>query len=134
MIFNDKVTCCQKKLFIYIPTYNRPKSLEKQIASLSSQVTRHKDCVRILVNDNASPTNLFFELEEKYSSENIVFHKNSGNIGGNANIALAFTYAKNDEFLWILSDDDLLTDNAVDYILSNLEDTVEFININPNLQ
>jgi glycosyltransferase involved in cell wall biosynthesis len=134
MSSDQEININPKKLFIYIPTYNRPKSLEKQIASLSLQVISHKDDVRVLVNDNASPTNSFFELEKQYSAPNIVFHKNSGNIGGNANIALGFAFAKKDEFLWILSDDDILLDNAIENILTNLQDNVDFININRNLQ
>src|SRR5450830_708666 len=115
------------KLFIYIPTYNRPESLEKQLSALLPQVRNFPDEVRVLVSDNAS---------EKYAEEDVLQHharlsnvelrRNGGNIGANANIALGFAFARPDEFLWILSDNDIVTPNAVEYVLSMLENSVDF--------
>ena len=38
---------------------------------------------------------------------------NLGNVQVNANIALAFVFARPEEYLWILSDDDLVCDGAL---------------------
>ncbi len=119
-------------LFIYIPSFNRPKALEKQLTLLSEQTAKHKDQVRILVSDNSSPSNAYAMLEEKFSVSNISFRRNPGNIGGNANIALGFTFARQNEFLWILSDNDFVNPNSIKFLLNNLIDNVDFINIKPN--
>lgn len=115
-----------KKLFIYIPTYNRPDALKTQLSVLLPQVARLPENVRILISDNASKKP-FVEFNEKYSScPNIQFRSNSGNIGGNANIALGFIFAQPNEFLWILSDNDIVTETAIDYLLGALDNNVDF--------
>ena len=118
------------KLFIYIPTYNRPKEIRRQLEVLIPQVNKHKDRVRLIVNDNASPNGINDELPFLYSSENIIFMKNCGNIGGNGNILLGFVFARADEFLWLLSDNDLVTENAVETLLHELDENIDFISLN----
>jgi glycosyltransferase involved in cell wall biosynthesis len=113
------------KLFIYIPTFNRPIALLKQLSSLLTQI-ENNNRVRLVVNDNNSEINNeeIVSLCEKYS--NVKYQKNFGNIGGNANIALGFVYANTDEFLWILSDNDIVKPGAVDYILDKLDLDIDF--------
>ena len=122
------------KLFIYIPTYNRPVALKAQLSALLPQIAKMPEDVRILVNDNASDKPLE-EFQEKYASfQNIQFRSNSGNIGGNANIALGFVFAQLNEFLWILSDNDIVTDTALDYILGLLDNTIDFYCFNYSIK
>ena len=80
-----------KKLFIYIPTYNRPEAIQMQLRALAPQVAKYPSEVRVMVNDNASTKYSYDEMVKDYIQyENIHFHRNGGNIGGNANIALGF--------------------------------------------
>jgi glycosyltransferase involved in cell wall biosynthesis len=89
--------------------------------------------VRILVNDNASDKPLI-EFQEKYSTfSNIQFRSNSGNIGANANIALGFIFAQSNEFLWILSDNDIVSESAIEYILSLLDNKIDFYCFNDSI-
>jgi hypothetical protein len=114
------------KLFIYIPTYNRPEVLKVQLSVILPKIAVLPDKVRILINDNASDKP-FLQFHKKYSSSvNIEFRSNCGNIGGNANIALGFIFAKPGEFLWILSDNDIVAETAIDYILASLDSTIDF--------
>jgi glycosyltransferase involved in cell wall biosynthesis len=115
-----------KKLFIYIPTYNRPVALEKQLSVILPQVADLPEQVRILVNDNASDSPLTGYKKKHSVHSNIQFQSNVGNIGGNANIALGFVFSQPDEFLWILSDNDIVTDTAVEYLLQMLDDKIDF--------
>ncbi len=116
-----------KKLFIYIPTDHRPHALKTQLSVLLPQVVGLPEKVRLLVSDNASNNELLVELSEKYAPhKNVQFRRNAGNIGGNANIALGFVFAQPDEFLWILSDNDIISDTAVDYLLGALDERVDF--------
>ena len=115
------------QLFIYIPTFNRPSALQAQLRSLAPQVGKHPAQVRLLVNDNCSNAYAIEDIAKEYRQfENISFQKNGGNIGGNANIALGFVFSKPGEFLWILSDNDIISDGAVDYLLSVLAQDVDF--------
>ena len=97
------------KIFIYIPTYERQKSLQSQLSILKPQIVKYKDSVRVLVRDNNSEGDYFLEISQEFQGlENISFEKNFGNIDGNANIALGFSSAKEDEFIWLLSDNDII--------------------------
>lgn len=122
------------KLFIYIPTYNRPKALKAQLSALLPQVESFPQQVRILVNDNSSDDPLENVFDKYLSSSNIQFRQNVGNIGGNANIALGFIYAQPDEFLWILSDNDIVTSQAVAYILNLLNKEIDFYCFNYSIE
>jgi glycosyltransferase involved in cell wall biosynthesis len=117
----------ENKLFIYIPTYNRPAALKVQLQKLALQVERNSTSVRVLVSDNCSDTYSIEEIESDFRQfKTISFRKNGGNIGGNANIALGFIFSRPGEFLWILSDNDIVCDDAVDYILHILDEKIDF--------
>ncbi len=115
------------KLFIYLPTYNRPNSLSKQLSALIPQVENLQKDVRVLISDNDSSKYTAEDLLQEYAHlENVEIRRNGGNIGANANIALGFAFARPDEFLWILGDNDIVSANAVSYIMSSLDTEVDF--------
>lgn len=115
------------KLFIYLPTYNRPEALRRQLSALLPQVERFPKNVRVLICDNDSSK---YALEDVLTGfpalPNVEIRRNGGNIGGNGNIALGFVFAQADEFLWILSDNDIVSPNAVAYLLSVLSTDFDF--------
>jgi hypothetical protein len=114
-------------LFIYVPTYNRPIALGRQLGALLPQVASRPDRVRLLVSDNASPGGFDHTLLAPYSAcGNIEFRSNGGNIGANANISLGFAFCRPGEFLWILGDNDVVRGDAIQYILDSLEKTIDF--------
>ena len=103
-------------LFIYIPTYNRPSRLRAQLDAITSQRGDWPGQVRILVNDNASPS---FSVEAAASMAmeyGVEVRRNLGNVGGNANIALAFVFGRPEEYVWMLSDDDTVCEGALQAI------------------
>ena len=102
-----------RALFIYIPTYNRPAKLRQQLDALTSQRGDWPGTLRILVNDNSSPS---FSAEAAAAMEQefgIEVRSNLGNVQANANIALAFVFGRLEEYLWILSDDDIVREGAL---------------------
>ena len=116
-----------KKLFIYLPTYNRPNAVRTQLRALAPQVVKYPTEVRVLVNDNASDSFPFDEIINEFSQyENIKFHRNGGNIGANGNTVVGFVLSQPDEFLWLLSDNDIIKDTAVDYLLQSLDERIDF--------
>jgi len=116
-----------KKLFIYIPTYNRPLALAAQLEVLIPQLRQFEHNVRLLISDNNSDNNVAASiLSDVTNAKNIEVRRNCGNIGGNGNIALGFVFARPDEFLWILSDNDIVSPDAVAYLLSVLDSDFDF--------
>jgi len=122
------------RLFIYIPTYNRPEALKEQLSILLPRIVMLPERVRILICDNASNKHLSGISEQYFSYPNIEFRKNNGNIGGNANIALGFIFAKPNDFLWILSDNDIVADMALDYLLGVLDEKIDFYCFNDSVK
>ena len=102
-------------LTIAIPTYNRQDSLLRQVRILIPQLSPE---VELIIVDNCSSIpacTLFGEDEKKH----LKFYKNQFNIGADGNIASCFLRCKS-SWLWILSDDDFLTDWAVEYVLDTI--------------
>ena len=103
-------------LTIAIPTYNRKESIQRQVRSILPQLSAE---VRLIVIDNHSAeevATLFAEEE----LDKFVIIRNAFNIGADANIAKCFQVCQT-KWLWTLSDDDFLKDDAVSYVLSFLK-------------
>ncbi|MBU3590690.1 glycosyltransferase family 2 protein [Polynucleobacter sp. 78F-HAINBA] len=116
-------------LTIGIPTYNG----EAYLAECLDGVRRQINCanlnrVEILISDNASidkTASIVREFESKNDLQ-ISYHKNEINFGFDRNIDLLFKRAAG-KFVWLLGDDDVLCDGAIDYALS-------LIDSHPNLK
>ncbi len=108
-----------KKITIYIPTYNRSKSLLKQLKAINTCI--NKSDIQVIVSNNNSTDIEGYSLVEEYCRENrFSYNINPTNIGANTNIYNGFLNSFNSEYIWILSDDDLLKNNAVNAILEIL--------------
>lgn len=115
-------------LLVYIPTYNRPDSLRKQVSALVSQRSDWPGCIRILVSDNASDAYTAEAVEAIATEFDVEVRRNSGNIGANANISLGFVLARDEMYLWILSDNDTIAPGALLFIAENgLDDASDAI-------
>jgi glycosyltransferase involved in cell wall biosynthesis len=107
------------KLTIAIPTYNRNEILKANLAKLLPQVT--EEC-RVIIFDNCSDVpvkDTIKDLEEVYSHIDINVVRNRYNIGMTGNILKCFEVCP-DPWLWVLGDDDEVTDGAVARILSDI--------------
>jgi glycosyltransferase involved in cell wall biosynthesis len=114
-------------LSICIPTYNRPEKIRSTIIKLAG--IKQIDFVKILIVDNCSPVSVL----EIYNNlgiklKNIRIVRNSTNIGIAANIMRCIEYAETD-WIWLLSDDDIAFENAVE-IISNDIHQVELLHTN----
>ena len=114
----------KKQLTIAIPTYNRPEKLQKQIRQLLPQLTEE---VEVLVLDNNSPYNIhkLFTINE---IEKIKIIINKVNIGMPSNYIRCLEYTETD-WVWTLSDDDLILPNAIQNILSIIKKEPNAISI-----
>lgn len=103
-------------LLIYIPTYNRPDALGRQLEAIALQRASWPGELRVLVSDNASPLLSDDDLAAYAKRFDVEVRRNPSNLGGNANIALGFVFADPAGYLWILGDDDRLAPDALSFI------------------
>jgi glycosyltransferase involved in cell wall biosynthesis len=107
-------------LTIGIPTYNRPEKILRTVNSLIPQL---RPGVDIVIVDNCSTnTNVKDHLEQSipnFDSYAINVIRNRVNIGPDANYARCFEYCEG-EYMWTLSDDDIIMQDAVDVILKEI--------------
>ncbi|MCX6075094.1 MAG: glycosyltransferase family 2 protein [Campylobacterales bacterium] len=113
-------------LTIAIPTYNRCDLLQLTIESVLSQVGNRLD-IEVIIVDNASEDNTA-NLIQKYQNR-VKYIRNTTNIGIDANINKC-VFEASGHYVHILSDDDLLIDDALAKILTFINKDLDFIFLN----
>lgn len=106
----------EPQLTIAIPTYNRLETLKKSLQRILDYTKGH-DEIEIFVSDNASTdgTKEYIEnLRKEY--RNLGYYRNDKNLGLDGNFLNCFQKAKG-KYLWMISDDDYLMENAVEMVL-----------------
>ena len=104
-------------LSIGIPTYNRASQLRNQLQSLFKQdLSLIKE---IIVVDNHSDYDIKTLIKE-FNSEKIRLIINPFNVMMSTNMVNPFLYCKT-EWLWLLSDDDEVEEDAIDKIKKEIE-------------
>lgn len=114
-------------LTITIPTYNRPSKIKQQVLSVLAQKT---DDVEVIVLDNHSDVVVESLFDDNVRSC-VKFIRHPFNIGGDANIARCFEACQSD-WIWTLSDDDMLADDAIQVVLNDIRLHPDYIYINYN--
>lgn len=125
-----------KKLGIYIPTYNRPEFLRKSLNSIITSIKYAKaDGIPIFISDNSENNKTYLLVQQiKKIYPYIFYNKNEKNIGLAKNIFKVIKIG-NTEFSWLIGDDDLLRKDAVSTVLkvihkNLLNKQVNFIFVN----
>ena len=119
-----------KKISICIPTYNRSSHLNNCLNSiyLNGKITQFAE---ICVSDNNSSDNTL-EIIKLYENKlNIKLNINSKNIGVAKNI-LKTVEISSSEFCWIIGDDDLLAECAIEEVIKKITEyqDVDFYYVN----
>lgn len=108
-------------LLVYIPTYNRPELLRAQLERLRPQIEPNRR-VRLIVADNASTSLESQAIVSEYAGQGwLTVLRRASNIEANANILQGFLHLSRDEYLWILADDTLASEGAIDKILAEMD-------------
>ncbi len=122
-------------LTIAIPTYNRPDRVKNTISRLLPQLTSQ---VKILVLDNCSNVNVKDHLKEQIGGnvlDKVQVTRHRVNIGGDANFQRCFELCDT-PYIWMLGDDDVVQENAVNLILEEINNFKDHdligINFNSN--
>lgn len=114
---------------VCIPTYNRLADLKVAIASVITAANILDEPIEILVSDNASPDGTINYLENlTIENKNILFSywTNNENVGGLNNVKKLISKA-NGEYLFFLTDDDLILPNTFSLLKKHLHPSVKFI-------
>ncbi len=118
-------------LSICIPTYNRANHLANCLNSIIICSLNTNLKFQVCVSDNHSTDGTEDVVRSAMSSIDIKYHKNEDNIGMSRNFLQAVSMADND-FVWMLGDDDLLLPDSIiriNKILSN-HPAIDFIYVN----
>ncbi len=108
-------------LSICIPTYNRAVILAESLENLHKQMHFFNDnSIEIIISDNCS-TDDTTNVVNRYIKQNlpIVYNRNKENVGSNRNFLKCIHLARG-KYIWLLGDDDYLTDGSLDYLVSLL--------------
>lgn len=109
-------------LSLCVPTYNRARFLEESLpAILSSIPPEDHPEVELVISDNASTDDtqsVIAAYRHQYPHLNWTVIRQESNIGP-SNVTVVTQYAQG-EFVWILSDDDIVLPGATEHILSRI--------------
>lgn len=114
-------------LSIFIPTYNRPRNLSALLEELGRQISQlpnAEDGIEIVVSDNSTNDNcaeVILDYRKKAGNARLVYHKNKYNIGADRNILQCYEKTCGN-YVWILGDDDLLHESAVERVYNLTQD------------
>jgi glycosyltransferase involved in cell wall biosynthesis len=117
-------------LDIVIPTFNRSPILHETLTRFTNSINRSdfKDKVSILILDNNSEDSTAEVVKNfaKFSNTSII--KQKCNIGPEKNLyqGLISSRAK---WTWVFGDDDVITDNAINYVCEKLETSSNSIDL-----
>lgn len=105
-------------LTVAIPTFNRSKCLEKNLNILREQYCKS---IEILVSDNNS-TDDTCQMVRRLQKDlpYLKYHRNEYNMGFDENIITLYRLAHT-PYIWFLSDDDPVEENAIKNILDSLQ-------------
>lgn len=113
----------RKLLTIAIPTFNRAKQLDTQLAWLYKAVKGFEDDVEIFVSDNCSTDNTQ-DIINKWKAQltNVTFNssRNAENIGVMRNIMHCLNSATT-KYVWAIGDDDPIQDRAISYTINKFK-------------
>tara|TARA_Y100001958_G_C21245067_1_gene574523 strand:- start:3580 stop:4608 length:1029 start_codon:yes stop_codon:yes gene_type:complete len=119
-----------KLLTICIPSYNRIDRVKKTLLSLLDKPLPDNANIIIIDNDSDIDYESFFkedlDLKNKYHEGQFEVIRNKVNIGLSANLLRSFEVSTG-KWMWLLSDDDDLADNAILKILDKLKNIQEDI-------
>lgn len=108
-------------LSVCIPTANRKRELERQIERIYREISAlgWEKKVEIVICDNTSESHELIDIV-KYNFDNLVYEKNPENLGYARNVNKVLTKSSG-KFCWLLSDDDIVFDQAIETLVFYLK-------------
>jgi len=128
----------QLRLTIAIPTYNRAKQLDRQLNWAVNAIAGRWDEIELLVLDNASPDEKPQVCQKWQAQTNgrMRIFRQTENIGLIRNCLFCIQEAQGD-FVWTVSDDDVVVEGTLDWVLSkasgDADGQLAFIHLNGSM-
>ena len=123
------------QLSICIPTYNRLQFLKQSLVAITSQINDDNSSkIEIIISDNSSTDGTEAYLESfiaKNSSISIKYFRQDSNVGADSNFLKVIDLSMG-EFVYLVSDDDILLPGAIDKLLNciNFNSSLDAICVN----
>ena len=124
-------------LSICIPTFNRAELLSYSLTQILKVILNFQVEIEIIVSDNNSTDNTKEIVADlKNNHPNLIYFKNTENIGFNYNILKIIDHYANGEFCWIIGDDDFIYNHSISKLLKILKgfDKIDFVYTNYDLK
>lgn len=109
----------QPLLTCAITTYNRAPWLRHSLSRLLDLTRPWRDVVEVVVCDNASTDDTSKVIAQFHGEPDFSAHRNATNVGMLGNLGVT-ARASRGAYVWLLGDDDLLTDGAIENVLEGL--------------
>ncbi|CAN5683614.1 hypothetical protein BH09PLA1_BH09PLA1_24560 [soil metagenome] len=125
-------------LTIAIPTYNRARKLDEQLAWLSRNIVGCEDQCSIIISDNASTDctpAICRKWRDAFQERGVDFRVsgNEANIGALPNIARCIELSTS-RFSWVMGDDDEIPDEKLTWVVARLDAQRDLASIVLNFQ
>ncbi|MCF0124555.1 MAG: glycosyltransferase family 2 protein [Clostridia bacterium] len=123
-----------KNLAIVIPAY-KADFLDRTLSSIENQTCKN---FRVYVGDDASPNNLKAIVDKYTDKIDLHYTKFDKNLGGSDLVGQwtrCVALSENEEWIWLFSDDDEMSENCVEAFYSKLknESNKEFLHFNVDI-
>lgn len=119
-------------LTVAIPTFNRASSLKMQLNNIHNILSKNdiSQFIEVLVSDNCSIDDtgeVVDSIAKLAKTYKLTYNRNNSNIGSDLNFMTSILKSSG-KFVWIMSDDDSLENNSIEYLYNSLLN-----NINNNI-
>jgi len=115
-------------LTIALPTYNRAELLENQFKWLSKSIREiNSEQLEILISNNNSTDETRQVIEkwrDSFGNSKVTIKHQESNIGAIRNITYCMNNASS-KYVWVISDDDPIKENALFFVLNTLKQNPE---------
>jgi glycosyltransferase involved in cell wall biosynthesis len=102
-----------------ITTYNRARWLTHSLPRVLEATRQWRDVVEVVVCDNASTDDTPAVVARFANEPNFLAYRNPTNVGMLGNLGVTARHSRG-AFVWLLGDDDLLADGAIENVLEGL--------------
>ena len=112
-------------LTVYIPSFGRPSLCLNQVRAVKeASLLTSSIKVQIVVSVNGDSD---YDDDQLYAAGADLVVRRALNLGANANIALGFEHLANGSYLWILSDDEIITPTAISHLSPLLREGFDLV-------
>lgn len=108
-----------RSLLIYIPTWDRPKACITQVGILNWQRMQLAEELNVRIMVSVNGDSRYNEQELRRAGADVVIQL-PANLGASTNVCMGLTHLSRSQYVWVVSDDDVLAPKALRFLASAL--------------